>query len=415
MKPGEQVVVDGLVGFFMGLTSGDGDLAIVSHPFQLDPVIVPVAKVQSWTHEFKIGTEVRAKKLRNVYGTILSISVSEGDLLYIGVQLGDQKKLNPIGYSGYELELALGHPGDRYVIVLSDGSLFVADELGNLTESYRLARAMPYANAKHIAKTLLRDDVELVRWECVRLAFEGPIQDGSPVRVIGFRNITGAAHNSEDVGHIDVCTDVGPSVVRRNNVVPLRACGCPIWRNSCGCAEIEATTPVVADSLNLDAEVSLDEVSTAEQARALHRVVRAMHDGHCPSCGHLWNVAQHPAKLDESGFAEYVCPSCNFTISPGEAREAIAEFAPYLKKSLKIFDAWSERRERVQSLKRKAVFTLREIANLLGEPWINVSRWFDSSRLRGYRIPGTQDRRVPKAALIEFLKSESMQIPEGLE
>lgn len=29
-----------------------------------------------------------------------------------------------------------------------------------------------------------------------------------------------------------------------------------------------------------------------DEARALHRIVRAMHDGHCPSCGHLAPAGQ---------------------------------------------------------------------------------------------------------------------------
>jgi len=44
-----------------------------------------------------------------------------------------------------------------------------------------------------------------------------------------------------------------------------------------------------------------------------------------------------------------------------------------------------------------------------------VSIWFDSGRLRGYRIPGSQDRRIPKEYLIRFMKEHGMPIPDGLE
>ncbi len=38
-----------------------------------------------------------------------------------------------------------------------------------------------------------------------------------------------------------------------------------------------------------------------------------------------------------------------------------------------------------------------------------VSKWFDSGRLRGHRIPGSQDRRIPREHLIAFLKANGMQ------
>jgi PleD family two-component response regulator len=39
-----------------------------------------------------------------------------------------------------------------------------------------------------------------------------------------------------------------------------------------------------------------------------------------------------------------------------------------------------------------------------------VSKWFDSGRLRGYRIPGSQDRRIPREYLIKFLKEHGMPL-----
>jgi DNA-binding response OmpR family regulator len=41
-----------------------------------------------------------------------------------------------------------------------------------------------------------------------------------------------------------------------------------------------------------------------------------------------------------------------------------------------------------------------------------VSKWFDSGRLRGYRIPGSQDRRIPREHLIRFLKEHGMPLGE---
>src|SRR5678809_117517 len=39
-----------------------------------------------------------------------------------------------------------------------------------------------------------------------------------------------------------------------------------------------------------------------------------------------------------------------------------------------------------------------------------VSKWFDSGRLKGYRIPGSQDRRIPREYLIKFLKEHGMPL-----
>jgi PleD family two-component response regulator len=39
-----------------------------------------------------------------------------------------------------------------------------------------------------------------------------------------------------------------------------------------------------------------------------------------------------------------------------------------------------------------------------------VSKWFDSGRLKGYRIPGSQDRRIPRDYLIKFLKEHGMPL-----
>ena len=49
------------------------------------------------------------------------------------------------------------------------------------------------------------------------------------------------------------------------------------------------------------------------------------------------------------------------------------------------------------------VFTTGQVAKICKVTPRTVSKWFDSGRLRGYRIPGSQDRRIPREALIHFL------------
>lgn len=52
----------------------------------------------------------------------------------------------------------------------------------------------------------------------------------------------------------------------------------------------------------------------------------------------------------------------------------------------------------------KAVYTISEVARICKVAPRTVSKWFDSGRLKGYRIPGSQDRRIPYAHLVKFLK-----------
>lgn len=64
---------------------------------------------------------------------------------------------------------------------------------------------------------------------------------------------------------------------------------------------------------------------------------------------------------------------------------------------------------------QKQVFTTGQVAKICHVASRTVAKWFDSGHLRGYRIPGSQDRRIPRAHLIRFLKDNGMVIPEGLE
>lgn len=63
----------------------------------------------------------------------------------------------------------------------------------------------------------------------------------------------------------------------------------------------------------------------------------------------------------------------------------------------------------------KTIYTSGEVAKLCNVAMLTVNKWFDSGRLRGYRIPGSMDRRVPREYLIRFLKEYAMPIPEALQ
>ncbi len=56
------------------------------------------------------------------------------------------------------------------------------------------------------------------------------------------------------------------------------------------------------------------------------------------------------------------------------------------------------------------VFTTGQVAKICKVAPRTVSKWFDTGRLKGYRIPGSQDRRIPREFLIKFLKEHNMPL-----
>ena len=60
--------------------------------------------------------------------------------------------------------------------------------------------------------------------------------------------------------------------------------------------------------------------------------------------------------------------------------------------------------------KGKNVLTTGDVARICNVAPRTVSKWFDSGQLKGYRIPGSKDRRIPFNELIRFMKSHNMPI-----
>lgn len=54
------------------------------------------------------------------------------------------------------------------------------------------------------------------------------------------------------------------------------------------------------------------------------------------------------------------------------------------------------------------VFTTGEVARICKVAPRTICKWFDSGRLKGYRIPGSQDRRIPREYLLKFLAEHGM-------
>ncbi len=59
----------------------------------------------------------------------------------------------------------------------------------------------------------------------------------------------------------------------------------------------------------------------------------------------------------------------------------------------------------------KKVFTTGQVAKICHVAPRTVSKWFDTGKLKGYRIPGSQDRRIPREQLVRFMKDN--HIPLG--
>jgi len=59
------------------------------------------------------------------------------------------------------------------------------------------------------------------------------------------------------------------------------------------------------------------------------------------------------------------------------------------------------------------IFNVMEVSKICKVAPNTVTKWFDSGRLKGYRIPGaSQPIRIPRQHLITFLKEHGMPLGE---
>lgn len=61
----------------------------------------------------------------------------------------------------------------------------------------------------------------------------------------------------------------------------------------------------------------------------------------------------------------------------------------------------------------KDVLTTGEVAKICNVAPRTVSKWFDSGTLKGYRIPGSRDRRIPASELMRFMRAHGIPL-EGM-
>ena len=58
----------------------------------------------------------------------------------------------------------------------------------------------------------------------------------------------------------------------------------------------------------------------------------------------------------------------------------------------------------------RKVFTTGSAAKACNVSPRTVTKWFDTGRLKGYRIPGSQDRRIPRDELVNFMKQHGIPL-----
>lgn len=58
----------------------------------------------------------------------------------------------------------------------------------------------------------------------------------------------------------------------------------------------------------------------------------------------------------------------------------------------------------------KSVYTTGEVAQICRVSQQTVIRCFDSGRLKGFRVPGSRFRRIPRDALVQFMKENGIPL-----
>ncbi len=61
---------------------------------------------------------------------------------------------------------------------------------------------------------------------------------------------------------------------------------------------------------------------------------------------------------------------------------------------------------------QKSVFTTGEVAEICQVSQQTVIRCFDSGKLKGFRVPGSRFRRIPRESLIQFMKENNIPLEQ---
>lgn len=77
----------------------------------------------------------------------------------------------------------------------------------------------------------------------------------------------------------------------------------------------------------------------------------------------------------------------------------------------KVNDA-ARKAGRVADNRSRQVFTTGEVAQICKVSQQTVIRCFDSGRLKGFRVPGSRFRRIPRESLIAFMKANAIPLDQ---
>ena len=64
----------------------------------------------------------------------------------------------------------------------------------------------------------------------------------------------------------------------------------------------------------------------------------------------------------------------------------------------------------MSDLRHKSVFTTGEAADICGLSQQTIIRCFDSGQLKGFRVPGSRFRRIPRDQLVKFMKDNRIPL-----
>ncbi len=68
-----------------------------------------------------------------------------------------------------------------------------------------------------------------------------------------------------------------------------------------------------------------------------------------------------------------------------------------------------------QTSSAKAVFTTGEVAKLCHVTVRTVIKWFEAGKLKGYKIPASRDRRIPRDELYRFMRESGIPVPAEID
>ncbi len=61
---------------------------------------------------------------------------------------------------------------------------------------------------------------------------------------------------------------------------------------------------------------------------------------------------------------------------------------------------------------KKKAFTTGQVADICSVSPQTVIKWFDSGKLKGYKLPGSKDRRIPVENLLQFMKDHDIPVDD---